>query len=233
MGTVLDLSVVLIILAFVGTGARRGLIMTVERFVSFAGSLIGAHLGATFFKGILASKLILPWLSERVSNSGYNPSAEILNGVGAAGGEIEQELMRILESAGIPGFSLSHIWGELIDGLTGTGTEILNTAETVVAERISYVMLFILLYLVIQLAALILFSSIDGLKHLPLLGTVNRLGGGAAGFLMGLTVVCILMAAIPMIFPKTAAPGAFLSRDVISGTHAARKVYGIVKTIIP
>lgn len=233
MGMVLDISVVLIMLAFAGTGARRGLVMTLEKIVAFVGGLIGAHVGATCLKGVIASKLVLPWLSERISGSGYNPSAEILNGVGEAGMQLEQELIRIMESAGIPGFSLSGIWGGLIDGLTGTGTNILDTAKNVVAVRISYVAVFIILFLAIQLAALIVFSSIDGLRHLPLLGTVNRLGGGAAGCLMGLGVVWILMMVIPMIFPKTALPGAPFSPEVLAGTRAAGKLYGILRGILP
>lgn len=77
MGKILDISVVLILLAFVGTGARKGLVMTLERFVSFVGGLIGAHIGASSLKGIVSSKFILPWLSEQINDSGYNPSVKI------------------------------------------------------------------------------------------------------------------------------------------------------------
>lgn len=233
MGNILDISVVLILLAFVGTGARRGLVMTLERFVSFAGGLIGAHIGASALKGMVSAKFILPWLSGQISDSGYNPSIEILNGVGESGKEIEQELMRMMESAGIPGFSLSGIWGGLIDSLTGTGTNILDTAKQVVAVRISYVILFIVLLIVIQLAALILFSSMDGLKHLPLLGTVNRIGGGAAGLLTGIGAVLLLMLVISVVYPQSARPGSFMSQEVLADTHVAGKLYRILNGILP
>lgn len=233
MGKILDISVVLILLAFVGTGACKGLVMTLERSVSFVGGLIGAHIGASSLKGIVSSKFILPWLSEQTNDSGYNPSVEILNGVGEFGKEMEQELIRMMENAGIPGFSLSGLWGRMIDGLTGTGTNILDTEKHVVAERISYVIIFIILLIVIQLASLILFSSIDGLKHLPLLGWVNRVGGGAAGFLTGIGAVLLLMLLISVVYPKSAGPGAFMSPEVLADTHVAGKLYGIMNDILP
>lgn len=123
--------------------------------------------------------------------------------------ELERQVVEVLKSIGIPEFSFSRGWGTLIDRLTGTGGNIMETASRLVAERISYVLVFILLFLVIELAMMILFTSIDGLKNLPVAGLVNKLGGAAAGLVIGGLVLWGLMTALTLFIPAVTEAGDF------------------------
>ena len=230
-----DIVTVLVLAAFAGRGAARGLILTVGKLVTLVGGFFGAHLGAFYLKGMVAARFILPWIGERMEHSpdsGVNPVAEVTSALGQAGAEVEQQVVEVLKSMGIPEFSFSRGWGTLIDRMTGTGTNIMETASRLVAERIAYVLVFILLFLVIQLSMMILFTSIDGLKNLPVAGLVNKLGGAAAGLVIGGLALWGLMAALTLFVPSATDRGGFLSPDVLGHTVVAKKVYHMVETFL-
>ena len=216
MNYAVDIVTVLVLAAFAGRGAARGLILTVGKLVTLAGGFLGAHLGAFYLKGMVAARFILPWIGERME----------------AGAEVEQQVVEVLKSMGIPEFSFSRGWGTLIDRMTGTGTNIMETASRLVAERIAYVLVFILLFLVIQLSMMILFTSIDGLKNLPVAGLVNKLGGAAAGLVIGGLALWGLMTALTLFVPSATGRGGFLSPDVLGHTVVAKKVYHMVETFL-
>lgn len=225
---ILDLCVILILAAFAGNGVRRGLVMAVEKLAALAGGLIGAHLGAAALKGKVSSALILPWVMSRVESvtgDSYNPVNDFLNQMERLGGEAEGELMELMKEAGLPSFSFSAGWGRLLDRLTGTGTNILETAGNLVSERIAYVLLFILIFLVIQLVCLILFTNIEGLKNLPLMTTVNRIGGGLVGLGLGLCVVWLALMGGSLFFPSLTGAGGWLGSDVLEHTRVAGKIF--------
>lgn len=228
-----DIFVILLIAAFVGQGVARGLVMTVGKLAAFAGGFIGAHMGALWLSPVIAGRLILPWLSERiVSSSSYNPVNDMVSGLSEAGLSAEEQLMQVLEGAGLPRFSISKGWGILIDRMTGTGTNIIETAEKLVAERLAYVLAFILIFLIIQLTCLIVFSNIDGIKNLPVAGLVNKLGGGAVGFIMGSLFVWGIMAVMMLFIPAATDPGGPLSPEVLDKTWAAKEIFNYVNSFI-
>ena len=201
-----DIVAVLVLAAFAGRGAAQGLILTVGKLVTLVGGGLGAHLGAYYLKEPVAARVILPWIGERLeqsSQSGVNPAADVTSALGEAGME-----------------------------LTGTGGNIMETASRLVAERISYVLVFILLFLVIELAMMILFTSIDGLKNLPVAGLVNKLGGAAAGLVIGGLVLWGLMTALTLFIPAVTGAGGFLSPQVMDRTVVAKELYRMVESFL-
>lgn len=235
MNYMVDIAAVLVLAAFAGRGAARGLILTVGKLVTLVGGFLGAHLGAYYLKEPVAARVILPWIGERLeqsSQSGVNPAADVTSALGEAGMELERQVVEILKSIGIPEFSFSRGWGTLIDRLTGTGGNIMETASRLVAERISYVLVFILLFLVIELAMMILFTSIDGLKNLPVAGLVNKLGGAAAGLVIGGLVLWGLMTALTLFIPAVTGAGGFLSPQVMDRTVVAKELYRMVESFL-
>ena len=150
----------------------------------------------------------------------------------AAGVEGERVLMDLLESMGFPRFSISRGWGTLIDRLTGTGTNIMETARNLVAQRIAYVLLFIILFLGIQLVMMILFTSMDGLKNLPIAGLANKLGGGALGLVTGGIAVWGIMTLLILFVPAVTEPGGILSPEVLDRTKVAKEVFEMARKFL-
>ena len=233
MNDVVDIVVVALLAAFAGRGVTRGLILSAGKLVTLAGGLVGAHLGAFYLKAPVAERIILPWLSASTGGAAENgPVEQIMGELAAAGVEGERVLMDLLESMGFPRFSISRGWGTLIDRLTGTGTNIMETARNLVAQRIAYVLLFIILFLGIQLVMMILFTSMDGLKNLPIAGLANKLGGGALGLVTGGIAVWGIMTLLILFVPAVTEPGVILSPEVLDRTKVAKEVFEMARKFL-
>ncbi|MBS5606515.1 CvpA family protein [Enterocloster lavalensis] len=233
MNDVVDIVVVALLAAFAGRGVTRGLILSAGKLVTLAGGLVGAHLGAFYLKAPVAERIILPWLSASTGGAAENgPVEQIMGELAAAGVEGERVLMDLLESMGFPRFSISRGWGTLIDRLTGTGTNIMETARNLVAQRIAYVLLFIILFLGIQLVMMILFTSMDGLKNLPIAGLANKLGGGALGLVTGGIAVWGIMTLLILFVPAVTEPGGILSPEVLDRTKVAKEVFEMARKFL-
>lgn len=233
MNDVVDIVVVALLAAFAGRGVTRGLILSAGKLVTLAGGLVGAHLGAFYLKAPVAERIILPWLSTSTGGAAENgPVEQIMGELAAAGVEGERVLMDLLESMGFPRFSISRGWGTLIDRLTGTGTNIMETARNLVAQRIAYVLLFIILFLGIQLVMMILFTSMDGLKNLPIAGLANKLGGGALGLVTGGIAVWGIMTLLILFVPAVTEPGGILSPEVLDRTKVAKEVFEMARKFL-
>lgn len=233
MNYVVDIVVVALLAAFAGRGVTRGLILSAGKLVTLAGGLVGAHLGAFYLKAPVAERIILPWLSASTGGAAENgPVEQIMGELAAAGVEGERVLMDLLESMGFPRFSISRGWGTLIDRLTGTGTNIMETARILVAQRIAYVLLFIILFLGIQLMMMILFTSMDGLKNLPIAGLANKLGGGALGLVTGGIAVWGIMTLLILFVPAVTEPGGILSPEVLDRTKVAKEVFEMARKFL-
>ncbi|MDR3755286.1 MULTISPECIES: CvpA family protein [Enterocloster] len=233
MNYVVDIVVVALLAAFAGRGVTRGLILSAGKLVTLAGGLVGAHLGAFYLKAPVAERIILPWLSASTGGAAENgPVEQIMGELAAAGVEGERVLMDLLESMGFPRFSISRGWGTLIDRLTGTGTNIMETARNLVAQRIAYVLLFIILFLGIQLVMMILFTSMDGLKNLPIAGLANKLGGGALGLVTGGIAVWGIMTLLILFVPAVTEPGGILSPEVLDRTKVAKEVFEMARKFL-
>ena len=233
MNYVVDIVVVALLAAFAGRGVTRGLILSAGKLVTLAGGLVGAHLGAFYLKAPVAERIILPWLSASTGGAAENgPVEQIMGELAAAGVEGERVLMDLLESMGFPRFSISRGWGTLIDRLTGTGTNIMETARNLVAQRIAYVLLFIILFLGIQLVMMILFTSMDGLKNLPIAGLANKLGGGALGLVTGGIAVWGIMTLLILFVPAVTETGGILSPEVLDRTKVAKEVFEMARKFL-
>ena len=233
MNYVVDIVVVALLAAFAGRGVTRGLILSAGKLVTLAGGRVGAHLGAFYLKAPVAERIILPWLSTSTGGAAENgPVEQIMGELAAAGVEGERVLMDLLESMGFPRFSISRGWGTLIDRLTGTGTNIMEMARNLVAQRIAYVLLFIILFLGIQLVMMILFTSMDGLKNLPIAGLANKLGGGALGLVTGGIAVWGIMTLLILFVPAVTEPGGILSPEVLDRTKVAKEVFEMARKFL-
>ena len=233
MNYVVDIVVVALLAAFAGRGVTRGLILSAGKLVTLAGGLVGAHLGAFYLKAPVAERIICPGLSTSTGGAAENgPVEQIMGELAAAGVEGERVLMDLLESMGFPRFSISRGWGTLIDRLTGTGTNIMEMARNLVAQRIAYVLLFIILFLGIQLVMMILFTSMDGLKNLPIAGLANKLGGGALGLVTGGIAVWGIMTLLILFVPAVTEPGGILSPEVLDRTKVAKEVFEMARKFL-
>lgn len=233
----LDGIMLIILLTFAGWGARKGLILAASRLISIAAGYLGAWFAALTLKKPIADKFFLPWITDLVNNSAsaaYNPVEELLSQLKVMGAGAEADIMRELHDLGIPAFSLTGGFGRLLDKLTGTGTELLPAAANIISDRIAFVLLFIISFLIIQLVLLIITTNINGLTALPLASGINRICGAACGFLFGTFIVCLSLWLITTFIPGTAADASgFLSPEALKESRILPYLIKIQEMVLP
>lgn len=236
MSILLDAIILITLLCTAGRGSRRGLIMSAAKLCSIAIGFFGAWGGALLLKGPIARTFFYPWVDQVLTSSGnaiYNPVEHALSQAVSMGESAWQPLADSLKAAGLPSFSITRGFGLLLDKMTGTGQDILSASATIISERLAFVLLFVLIFFILQLLIFIIFHSINGLTSLPFVGGLNHLGGGLCGLLTGAFLLLLVMWLAETFIPGITGPGGLLSDQTISASHLAPYLLRLEHTIMP
>lgn len=234
MSIALDTIILITLLSVTGWGARRGLILTAGKLISVSMSFIGAWAVAFTFKAPIAQIFFHSWISRMLANSGsgaYNPIQAALDEVTTMGSSAQQALIPVLRNAGLPSFSISVELGNLLQTFTGTGTTILDAAAMVISERIAFVLLFTISFFSLQLIISIISHNIDGLTSLPLMSSVNHIGGGLCGLVLGAFFLSLVIWLVRTFLPSAAEAGGILSKSTIADSRLVPCLYQIIKAL--
>lgn len=194
---VYDLAVLAILLFFVWLGARRGLVLTLCSLLAVFVALIGA----SFLSDALAepvAKAIEPAVARSIHDqvSSYwqrTPEAD-----SSAGEEddwlsqlpLEELLEPLRESRFFQGY-VETFQQAVDDGVARIVTHAAQALARYVAVQIARTVIFVLAFFAILMAWWFLSHALDLVARLPVLSTVNRWGGGIAGFVKGALVLFI------------------------------------------
>lgn len=235
-GLIIDLCILLILLMAAGGGAKRGLIKTAAKLVSMAAGYAVAWGAALALSKPLGNRFFLPWVNDSIAKAmegRYDPVNEALNQMTVLGADAETAVMNALNELGLPAFSISDIFGTLLDKVTGTGRNVLNAAAEIISQRIAFVLIFIVTFLVIQLAVLFISDSIEGLTSLPLMTPVNRIGGAVCGALFASFIVLALLWVLGTFFPSLTADNGILSEEALNGSRLLPLLMKAVRRVWP
>ncbi len=166
-----DLGVLAFLLLFVVLGAARGLFRTLMGFLTVAVSIVGAAwLSATFSSAVTAR--LYPHVEERLlavlnTEGGGAAFAELLSSFGA-----DAELANALYA-----------------GLDGAADEIVRAALTSVLQTLVQGALLLVSFFALLLVLKLLTRTVGLVFKLPVLRSLDRLGGGAFGLFEGAALV--------------------------------------------
>lgn len=235
-GFIIDLCLMLILLMAAGAGARRGLIMTASKLVSLTAGYIGAWRAALALSKPIGNRFFLPWVNDSIIKAAaesYNPVNDVLNQAADLGAGAEATVMEALSGLGLPAFSISGVFGTLLDKVTGTGRDVLSAAAEIISQRIAFVLIFIVAFIIIQLAVLFASGCIEGLTSLPLMGPVNRIGGALCGALLAAFIALALLWVLGTFFPSLTADHGILSEEALKGSRLLPLFLKAVKKVLP
>ncbi len=180
----IDLLLIIVFVACVWVAARRGIINAVSGLLGSLAGLIGALL-LTPRLMFITVRAIRPFLSGMVRRAaeaaglGQLLSSPVVE-------ETKNGLLEILKALGVPESS----WEPLAAGAQSAGDKISDVAGQALAEQLAPVVTFIVLFLLIQLAVRLICSVLN--LNIPLLRSVNKLGGALLGAVTGLCMVVAL-----------------------------------------
>lgn len=189
----------LILVAFVLSGYRKGLLMSLCSLLV----LVLCSLGASVAQSVFTTKAV-EFMEPRVQQAVEAQLQE----------QVRQDSQQAVENAGETGITIGGqniTLGDLVDLLDRFGLDVeqqvtegtSNAMEPVLTEAawavaraivepmaglVIYLVAFVILYLVLHSVAL----AVNVVDRLPVIHTLNRLGGAVLGFLSGMLLLTVL-----------------------------------------
>lgn len=215
MSVVLDVLTLVIIIPIIWRSYSKGLIKGLIELVGFIAAIAAA---------LILSKPAGSWIYQHLlKNSIYGLVSNYLKSVS---GGVTDTFNSFLSQYGV---SSDALGGQTIAaGQTAVNQTVMNSVVAPVAESIARVIALVLIFFVCILIVRIIAGSTDVVFKLPLIGTVNRIGGIAVGVLKStivMLVVCTLLAMLIPIFSLQKNPP--ITNTTISNTYVLKYIYNV------
>lgn len=241
----LDAAVVFIFIATVYYSYRKGLVRSLIEFFGFALSFLvslalsnplGRWIGNTFFLNF-AQKQAQAYVSSAIGSAVNDPVKFFAN----AGNMVKQILsglginIDVLQSQQGLGSLLSQLQGggtDIAGKLAGTqaAKNIVNTIAATIAFDIGRCIAFVLLFAVCSVLVGIFARMSNVVFHIPVLGTVNALGGAAIGIFKAV-IFLFIFSFFVMIFESFSSfqKNPIINQKIIDQTY----IYKYVQNVNP
>jgi len=227
MNIVLDIAVLVIIVFFIYRGWKKGLIHQLFGFLSAFLALAFAYVTASPVAALFANILREPVTNratEALRSITGNLSVETLTRDKPA------RFVELLSSFGTTPAEADAQFGELVSqGAEGADGRFVDWLITPVLEKLSYVLAFLLLFIVGLIACRILRGLLKGVFKLPVLSWIDKAGGLALGILLALIWFYVLSLLAHYLLPYLHSynPDLF-SGDEVERSYLFRHIYEFV-----
>ena len=173
-GMIADIVIALVLVLTAAIGAWKGLVKSLAGVIIVVAAFIGASFVANAFAEPVAQWLG-PVIEERI--------VEKLTTENTA------DAQSMLEAFHFNGESLQQMIDEVTGKVKETGMDLLHAVSDSVAHSVAYAAVYLVAFLVLLLVVWLLLKPVHLLVKLPILRTVNALGGGALGLIWGALLV--------------------------------------------
>ena len=199
------IAVLAIVALFALSGIHRGLIKMIYSIVSLVGTLIVVFLLLPVATGVIKDNTKIYQNLEQVVSEKMIPETEYTG--------VDQD--KIIDSMGLPEVikdivrenNTAEKYIEL--GVSTLREYVIKTVADIIFNVAAFIIAFIVVFIIFR----ILFGLINILASLPIIHGVNKLAGGAAGFVLGMTMVWIIFGLLS-VFGNTE-----LSRNVFENVN--------------
>ena len=216
---VYDLAILAVLLLFVWLGCKRGLVLTLCSLLAVFVALIGASVLSDALAEPVA-KAIEPAVTQSIHDQ-VTSYCQRAPEVGATSQDeadwlarlpLEEVLESLMESKAFRGFAESFEKA-VDDKAAEIVTHAVQALAHFVAVQIARTVIFAVAFVAVMAAWHFLSRALDLVAKLPVLSSVNRWGGGAAGLVKGALVVFIAVWLLrDSCIPREAVAGSLLLR---------------------
>ena len=225
----LDLIIVITLLIGLRAGWVRGLTIMLSGMAGLVGGLIGGSIAARVVAPVISQKFVYPIVTGAIeATKTVTNSGELAAGTSIAGESLQLFVNGVLEQLHLPTVSLGNLTGSLLQTVGLTAAEIAQA----ISLRLSQLFTFVVAFLLVQTAVLILFRMLNGVLKLPVIGLPNRLGGAALGCIESGFFVAVVLWAL-LLLPAVTQSGSILSTSVLSHTILAQPLSQLVVKVLP
>jgi len=192
----LDIIIIAVLFLFACIGMAQGLIKTVYRLMSFFIAIILAFILYPYMADFIRESIVFEWLVETIHNN--------LNIDYMVGDALTQDRNAALYNLPLPAFLIDLLvthdtnsnWVSM--GVNNIGAFVSVFLAGLVVNIISMLLVFVLVKIVLALIGYLL----DIVSRLPVIRTLNRIGGFVAGFAIGV-VICWIVLVVISVFTTT------------------------------
>lgn len=177
---IIDITVAVVLLAFLISGAHRGLFRTVAGVAAVIAALVGASYAADYLTPVV-EQYAQPYLEQRVQNR-VESSVKTEQ---AATGTQTPDLLQTMGLLRLDPDASGVVEKAAKEKLKEAGTSVQTAIEESFAETILHTALFALSFFVLLFLLKLLIHALNLVLKLPGLNFLNRLGGAALGVLEG------------------------------------------------
>lgn len=215
---ILDIIILTVLVLFILLGAHRGFILTLCGLLA----LFVAFIGASFVSNTLCEPVgnaLRPTIESHIQQA-LTDSIRRTEYVDASGGvaQTPEELPlngvldALKDSALYRG--LAESFQDAVNrGITRITTSAAQSLADYAARELARSALFLLFFFLILIAWFLLSHALDLVAKLPVLNTVNRVGGGIIGAVKGLLILCVcawILYSVTGLIPDEMAEGSLL-----------------------
>lgn len=213
---IIDAVVVCVLVGFAFYGAHRGLFRALAGLLAVVLALLGAGL---FAKTLAqpAADLLAPAIEKRIEHRVEEAISAPTDRPELPESEktMPERVQALLERMGMDPDTVDNLSSRALEKIQKTGTSLASAVVESMMYSILYGVLFILSFLALLLAFRLLARAFDLVLKLPVLHSLNTLGGAAAGLVeAGLLLFLAIWAARRL--------GVSFETDFVAATHVLR-----------
>lgn len=212
MGVFMDILTLVVFAGCIYFSYRKGFLRSaielIGYFISAAvASALSTPLGGwiyqNFISGIIQNR-VRTYLYNSINGAASQKASEVVSASGLKnfGTNMPAGFQSLLSSYHISTSSVSDITGSAVQsGSAAAADKLIQTVAVPMGQSLSRAIAFFVLITVCITAVGIVARMTDGVNRLPLLGTVNRLGGAGVGFLKAFVLMMILIPLLSVFSP--------------------------------
>jgi|GEM_PF-700028 len=221
--TVIDILLILILIACVWTGARRGLVNGIAGLLVMIFAIFGANFVAKNYSREFRpafEPFVNSFVDETISKIQFSGVRdESLAGDLEEGDKTDPAVytaaVKCLQKIGISSASAKNIAKRASDGIRDIGQDLKDSISSEVIKALCYLVVFIIAFILIIIIFTIIGTILNLAFRMPGLNAVNYALGGVLGLAKGIIIVC----AIACVIQYT---GILLKPEVIAKTKVLK-----------
>lgn len=218
-GIIYDVIVVLIVVLATIAAVKKGFAYTLVNFAGYIVSLFAAFILSKPIANTICQKLIAPVVSDKLTQS-----------IQSAGNDIAAGVDSYVQT--LPDFAKGLF--SFADYSTASGADVAGTVASIsdnvimpVIVNIVSILLFVILFSVFLFIVHKVADITKFVKHVPLIGFVNKILGAVMGVLKGLILAYLFFCVISLLSVWLGASVSFLSPGAVASSYT----FGIMESI--
>lgn len=220
---VLDLIIAGVILLLVILGIKRGIAKTLLNALSVIASAICSYLGAGLLSNLIYSSFIAPSVTKNITDSMADSTASASTIIQEALDSLPEYVTGLFKTLGISMDFLSKSANSAAGTAQNSVPQAVDLALKPVITSILSVILMVLLFIIFIFIFKYIARKAERLFHIPIIGALNRILGGALGFVEGAVICIVAVTACKVAFVFSQDP--IISADMISKSVIFSAIY--------